>query len=258
MRVEVVTSFSYAGYRQYGKQCLESYVQHWPFPLVVYLDTAQRFHEIHTRYTRRIPGWRGAYQGLPAQNPDAEKPDSYLWNAQRYAVKPYIWHDAAKRMGRGILAWLDADTVTTGSVPSTILEDMLGDADVAYLGRGAMHPENGCVVFRVPEALPLLSWCRTAYQNHRYKAWTDGWTDCHALRRGLHAVSVRARDLTSHAHEGEWRSFVDAFALSPLGPYVIHLKGRRQKREGRLIPVTEYKRSYLEGPEAQDDECLNP
>jgi len=163
-------------------------------------------------------------------------------------VKPFVWHHAAKRVGRGIVAWLDADTVTTQTVPATIFEEMLGDADVAYLGRGQMHPENGCVVFRLPEAMPLVSWCRHAYMRTWYRKWTDGWTDCHALAAGLRAVpGVRARDLTSHVHQGEWRSWVDAFALSPLGPYVMHLKGARQKRERRLIAPHEYKSSWIEG-----------
>jgi hypothetical protein len=239
MRVEVVTSFSSAGYLLYGKRCIKSYLAHWPFPLKAYLDAPMRLEGVTTRLNSQIPGWVYTSLHLPAYSSMAAKPDSYLWNARRYAVKPFIWHDAAKRMGKGILAWLDADTVTKASVPTRILEDMLGDAHVAYLGRGEMHPENGFVVFRVPEALPLLTWCRKAYSIHQYRSWPDGWTDCHTLRRGLETVKkVRARDLTSHAHS-DWRSSVDAFALSPLGPYVIHLKGNRQKREGRLVTPEE-------------------
>lgn len=249
MRVEVVTSFSHDGYVLYGQECIRTYLAHWPFPLTAYLDTPMRLDGIKTRLVNKIPGWIGTASGLRSENADAEKPTSYLWNARRYAVKPFIWHDAAKRMGRGILAWIDADTVTTSRVPQDVIREMLGDSDVAYLGRGEMHPENGCVVFRVPEALPLLAWCRKAYRSHRYLSWPDGWTDCHALRRGLGTVPVRARDLTSDANPGLWRSWVDAFALSPLGPYMIHLKGQRQKREGRLIPLDEYKPSWINRPE---------
>ena len=238
MRVEVVTSCSVDGYALYGKACVRSYLKYWPFPLKVYTDSPLKIDGVTTKLTGQIAGWPHASRMLPFYNSAAEKPASYLWNAQRYAVKPFVWHDAARKMESGILAWLDADTVTTGPVPTGILEDMLGEADVAYLGRGDMHPENGCVVFRLPEAMPLLSWCRKAYQKDRYLSWHDGWTDCHALREGLRAVPTRSRDLTSLAYPGEWRSHVDAFALSPLGPYVIHLKGRRQKYEGRLIQST--------------------
>ena len=240
MRVEVVTSFSHLGYLVYGHKCLQSYARNWPFPLKVYLDTPMRMNGVQTRLTRAIPKWLETSIYLPTHNSQAEKPYSYLWNARRYAVKPFIWHDAAKRLGSGVLAWIDADTVTNTHVPSGIFHEMLGDADVAYLGRGEMHPENGCVVFRVPEALPLLTWCRKSYTTHKYRIWPDGWTDCHVLRRGLEAVKkVRSRDLTSCAHAGEWNSSIDAFGLSPLAPYVIHLKGNRQKREGRLITPEE-------------------
>ena len=245
MSVEVVTSFSLDGYITYGQEFIASYAGNWAHPLTVYLDTPIPL-DVNTRLTSQMHGWVGTRGRLRSGNPRAlEKSDSYLWNARRYAVKPFIWHDAAKRMDSGILCWLDADTVTTGPVPAGILEEMLGKHDVAYLGRGAMHPENGCVVFRLPQAMPLLNWCRSAYMGRGfYRYWKDGWTDCHALRRGLRSSRVRSRDLTSCKHSGQWRSHVDAFALSPLGPYVKHLKGNRQKREGRLIPLDEYKESY--------------
>lgn len=253
MRVEVVTSFSKDGYGLYGKACVRSFLAHWPFPLTAYTDQRMAIDRIVTRHVSTLPQWAYTARRLRVRNTSAEKPDSYLWNAKRYAIKPFVWHDAATRIGRGIVAWLDADTVTTRSVPTQVLDDALADADVAYLGRGEMHPENGCVVFRVPEALPLLAWCREAYVRHDYRHWSDGWTDCHALRRGLAAVPVRARDLTSHAHDGSWKSYVDAFAVSPLGPYVLHLKGNRQKREGRLIPVTELKTFLKDQPDPDDD-----
>lgn len=240
MRVEVVTSFSREGYFLYGQRCVESYMQHWTFPLLTYLDTPMYVEGTTPLLTRNLPGWRDTIRTLAYENKDAEKPASFLWNARRYAVKPFIWHHAAKRLGSGILVWIDADTIITAPVPDGFFVDLLGGADVAYLGRGPMHPENGCVVFRVPEALPLLAWCRKMFEQRRYAAWKDGWTDCHALRHGLAAVPVKARDLTSHAHP-EWRSSVDAFALSPFAPYMIHLKGARQKREGRLLSPDELK-----------------
>jgi hypothetical protein len=246
MRVEVVSGCSPDGFALYGQACVDSFLAHWPAPLTVYFDQPMAVHGITNEYTHEIAGWRKTMGGLSFRNRHAEKPASYLWNARRYAVKVFIWRAAAKRLGQGILVWLDADTVTTSDVPKTLIPEMLGEADVAYLGRGSMHPENGCVIFRIPEALPLLAWCQKAYEGHRYRKWVDGWTDCHVLRRGLQAVPVHARDLTSRRHRGTWRSHVDAFALSPLGAHVSHLKGGRQKVEGRVIGLHEYKPSYIE------------
>lgn len=231
MSTEIVTSFSLAGAALYGRRCVDTTLGHWPYPLVAYTDVPMTFRDVRTRLTGDIPDWRWTQDRLPAQRGNAEKPTNYIWDAKRFAVKAFVWHDAAEWLEQGTLVWLDADTVTRAMVPTSLVPDLLGDADMAFLGRGAMHPETGCVVFRIPEALPVIKWCRDAYRLGWFKALSDGWTDCHVLRAAISALPVKARDLTSHAHAGEWTSRVDAFALSPLGPYVDHLKGTRRKQE---------------------------
>jgi hypothetical protein len=199
--------------------------------LVAYVDAVSDV-PVMTRRTGDIPGWIETRATLPvtSDDPTRYKATGYLWNAAKFAVKVFVWHDAAERLERGILTWLDADTVIRQSVPVGLSMKMLRSADVAYLGRGAMHPETGYVVFRIPEALPLLRWCCEAYRTHRYRKIKTGWTDCHVLRAGIAARKVAARDLTSHKAY-HWRSTVDAMALSPLGPYVTHLKGKDRKRK---------------------------
>lgn len=229
MRTELVTSFSLGGAALYGRRCVETVQQYWPHPLVAYTDAPMTFRDVQIRLTGDIPDWRWTQDRLPSMRGGVEKPTNYIWDAKRFAVKAFVWHDAAQWLEKGILVWLDGDTVTKTMVPSTFVSGLLKKADVAFLGRGAMHPETGFVAFRIPEALPLLTWCRDAYRLGWFKALADGWTDCHVLRAGLTAVPVKARDLTSHTFAGEWRSHLDAFALSPLGPYVDHLKGARKR-----------------------------
>jgi hypothetical protein len=229
-RTQIVTSFSAAGAELYGRRCVDSVLAHWPDPLVVYVDEPITL-AAPTRLTWDMPDWLTTKAALPSMRPEAEKPANYIWNARRFAVKAFVWADAAVRLERGILVWLDGDTQTTEAVPDGLIERLMDGVDVAYLGRGAMHPENGFVCFRIPEALPLLFWCREAYRSGSFRSWSDGWTDCHALRAGLAAVPVRARDLTSHTFDGEWRSGVDAFGRSPLGSFVKHFKGPKAKRE---------------------------
>lgn len=240
MRVEIVTSFSPEGAERYGRRCVESIREHWPHPLTVYADAPLDLPGARERMTYHIPGWLPTQKRLPSTRPDApttgtdewtRKPTSYLWNAQKFAVKPFVWHDAAERLERGILVWLDGDTVTTAPVPPTLIENSLWPYDVAYLGRKMMHPETGFVVFRLPAAMKLLTWMREAYRSGLYREWSDGWTDCHAMRAGLKACDVDAIDLTSYRHAGEWRSSADAFALSPIGPYVQHHKGQHKPKE---------------------------
>lgn len=227
MRTEVITSCSVEGYFDYGSAGIASMRQHWSCPVVFYADARMPGA---SRLTTEIPGWPALQAQLPTMNPDAAKPGNYIWNARKFAVKCAVWAHAAEHSTANALVWLDADTVTRQSVLSGFVADLLGDADVAYLGRRTMHPETGCVVFRLPEALPVIRLCLAAYQTGVFRQWSDGWTDCHALRWALSSASVTSRDVTSLRHPGPWTSSVDAFALSPLGRYVVHLKGGRKRQ----------------------------
>jgi hypothetical protein len=231
----VVTSFSAEGAARYGNRCVESVVRHWPHPLDVYLDSVLPMPVgVRVDLTGEIPGYEDTRRRLPRQCPGAEKPSNYIWDAQRFAVKPFVWLAAAERLEHGILTWLDADTVVTAAVPTGLPAALLGDADVAFLGRGEMHPETGFVAFRIPEALDLLRWCVECYQSGEFLGFEDGWTDCHVLRAGLFETGAPARDLTSHL-AAVWNSRVDAMALSPLGGYVTHYKGSRKKEAACAI-----------------------
>ena len=230
----LVTSFSAEGAAQYGRRGVESWA-HWPASMgrVAYVDAPMTL-PVETRATASMVGWPATRDMLHAENPLGLKPTNYIWNARRFAVKPFVWYDAAVKLGEGALIWLDGDTRTLQAVPEGFAWTVLGGADVAFLGRGDMHPETGAVVFRLPEALPLIRWCRHTYVTGLYTRIADGWTDCHVLRAGLEKVPVRSRDLTSDLVSA-WSSQWDAMALSPFGPYVHHYKGPRAKREAACV-----------------------
>jgi hypothetical protein len=238
MKGLVVTSFSPDGERFYGRRMVKSFAKYWPkkFPLVVYADTPTMFARADVRLTSDITGWpelRASWQRDPAVHgcpheayPERDKAYSFIWDAARFAVKPFVMCDAAERMGTGILTWLDGDTVTTYPVEADFTERLLGEADVAYLGRRRLYPETGYLGFRLPEALPILRWCREAYLTGSFRALTTGWTDCHVFEAALKAVpNVTARNLTS----GVKTEDSHIWAHSPLAPYMEHLKGRRRK-----------------------------
>lgn len=228
----VVTSFSPEGEAQYGKRMVRRFRKCWPCPLVVYVDGPTTVKGVGRRLTSDIPGWLETRDRLPEVAPDPSwyKARGYLWNAKRWAVKPFVWLDAAEQMGEGVLTWLDGDTLTLSKVPQGWTVKLLGDADVAYLGRGAMHPETGYVGFRLPESLPLLRWCRDAYRDETFRSIQKGWTDCHVLRAGMKATRSKTRDLTPPVQR-YWTSRDDVMALSPVGRHVAHMKGKDRKRE---------------------------
>ena len=195
-------------------------------PPVVYTDDNTGLFS-----TSDIPGWLDVQPTLAETgDPDGIKPDSFRWNARKFAVKCFVWRDAAERIGEGVLTWLDADVVQRTPIPDGFWGKVLRGMDVAYLGRGTMHPDTGYVGFRLPACLPLLRACCDLYTSGEYRRIKDGWTDCHVFRQALKRSKLRRLDLTTDTAK-HWRSTVDAMALSPLGPYLHHLKGKQRKRE---------------------------
>lgn len=236
----VVTSFSAAGEELYGRRMVQTFRRFWPADreLVVYVDAPTRITAATVRSTADLGDWMVCKQrwtgkpwlrGLSTPEHPYHKPYLYQRDVMRFAVKFFVMRDAALKLERGILTWLDGDTVTTAPVPPTLTADLLGDADLAYLGRGSQHPENGYIGFRIPEALPLLEWACETYTSDRVLAIDNGWTDCHVLREALKAVPVKARDLTSHLYAGK----SNIWPVSPLAPYVTHNKGKN-KRDANL------------------------
>jgi len=239
MREAVVTSFSAAGARLYGQRMVASTARYWPTTtaVLVYADVPMTLPHAEVRLTTDLGDWMAcrrhwagdrSVQGQSTPAVPRRKNYSYRWDAARFAVKMFVQRDAALRLKQGVLTWLDGDTVTTRTIPEGWAQSLLGEADVAYLGRGSMHPETGYVGFRIPEALPLLEWCCDTYQSERFRE-LPGWTDCHILRAGLAAVPVAARDLTSHLYAG--RSHI--WPVSPLAPYVTHHKGKSKQDAAR-------------------------
>jgi hypothetical protein len=235
----VVTSWSPDGYRLYGKRFLKTFRTYWAdahADLVLYADAPAMLPKIDLRYTGDIPEWTAlaerwsrdaSVHGWSTKEYPRHKSYSYLWDAARFAVKVFVWRDAARKLGRGTLTWLDGDTFTKGHIRENWTRILLGRSDVAYLGRGPMHPETGYVGFRLPQALPLLDWCCEAYSSERFRVMTDGWTDCHILRAGLRAVPVRAVDLTKGRYSGQSH----IWPVSPLAGCLDHNKGSRLKRD---------------------------
>lgn len=225
MTTQVITSFSPAGAKAYGLRGVKAYRRYSPWPLLVYLDAPAHIDGVTVRSTATIPGWSETRSRLPMRREDANRPDRYTWHAQRFAVKPFVWWDAAVTLGEGVLLWLDGDTEAIAPVPKSLAVRLLDTADVAFLGRQRMHPETGCVVFRIPHAVPFLEWCKDAYQTGLFRTWADGWTDCHCLRHGIHATGIAAHDLTSQSYIG--KSHI--WPASPLAPYFRHYKGKLKR-----------------------------
>lgn len=241
MKTTVITSFSNGGFYEYAYRFFETFDVFWPpeIDLIAYYEAPKPFE---TRAQMRDLYGIDAMQEFLGRhsNSDAargrveitrwkakERAEGYSFrnDALKFCRKVFAVSDAARQMESGILAWVDADVVTTANIPPDFIEGLLGNADVAYLGRDGVHSECGFLAFRLPEALPLiLEWERLYSTDEVFLMREQHDSFVFDYARVL-VPKLRYRNLTPGGTGHVWVN-------SPLAPYTDHCKGER-KRLGR-------------------------
>lgn len=175
MQTTIVTGFSAGGFREYGKRFMQSFdAHHNGYLLHVYTQSVPLLGGYAAKIsqfpqdgiaglaefldkcadTPEVQGREGNGQWKPKE---VKAGYSYRFDAHKFCKMVYTMAAAAHRIGTGYMIWLDGDTVVRQTIPADMAEQTLpGDCDYAYLGREPKHTETGYLVFRLPEALPVL------------------------------------------------------------------------------------------------------
>lgn len=214
MHTTIVTGFSAEGYDRYGRRFLETFEKH------------HNGHKLHI-YTGGVPllgGFaadvtqrqQGDIEGLNAflgrhgadkqvcgkadngqWKPKEHKAGySYRFDAHKFCKMVFTMWAAAHHIGEGYMVWLDGDTVVRQTIPKDLAERSLPEGQhIAYLGREPKHSETGYLVFKLPEALPVLdSWVRFYSEDtfKRQKEWHSAFLFDRARehRPGVHCHSL--------------------------------------------------------------------
>jgi hypothetical protein len=235
----VITSFNEAGFKRYGKDFIESFLECWPKTahLTVYYEGEDFPYTggmswVPIEKVEHLPEYLGNLRFPIMQGIVGDKFD--MWFDARQARKSFMEMHHLKTTG-GKVFWLDADTVTHSKVPETFLDDMLPDDKFCcYLGRdGWYHTESGFLGFNADHPLTerfynnylnvFLSGAIFASNFHG----RPGWNDCcgfdgvrHVLGNGPEFV-----DLAKSLPKGTMHPFVN----SVLGKYMDHRKGPRKE-----------------------------
>lgn len=241
MRVTVVTSFGPAGYEQYGRRFIETFDRYAPgeFDLVVYAEAEFPHNPEYGRMeVRSLLGidlaadfidqfkddrLASGRQPTPAwKAKDLQAGYSFKTDAVKFCRKVFAIADAArKKTAPALLVWLDADVVTLGRLPSSLFADLLGDADVAFLGREGVHTECGFLAFRLPAALDLILRWQQFYADGTFlRARESHDSYLFDLARG-EVPNLRYNNLTPGGRGHVWVN-------SPLGAVFDHCKGERK------------------------------
>jgi len=238
---QIVTTFSFEGFHAYGSRFIDSFVKHWPQydDLAVYSDKFVDVGRAEFRGLSQVEGL-GAFKArhtgplangrtpMPCwKRKDHDDGYSFKTDAVKFSNKVFVVRDAAYRLREGFMAWIDADVIVTARPPEFAVKTLLGDADVAYLGRDGVHSECGFLAFRLPQALPLIDTWAQFYRDDTVfglKEWHDSYVFDMARQFCVHAV--KQRNMTPGGYGHVWEK-------SPLNSWSVHQKG---DRKGQPIP----------------------
>lgn len=259
----VVTSFSTVGYRQYGAEFIKSFHKYWPkeVDLKLYIHKPYPVKDDAVKEEALIQGELEAngevYFNLDTANETLELKDGFsnlvathgynhISNDKgvvnwRFDVPKFVnkvlalGHVNQNHMGNyEWVIWLDADTITKKEVTKEFLAGLLDEkADVIRLGRNGVtaYSETSFIAFRNNErARTLIEKLAATYLLHEYRfysEWHDGFVFERLLNLSILGDKLSAKNLTPGVTD------LDAFGVSPLAPYMEHLKGN--KKEGGMI-----------------------
>jgi len=224
--MRVVTTCSGHGFREYGHRVLEGW-RLWP-----------RTAELRW-YTEgySIPETPGV-EAVPLEHNQSLQnfkrkfgryvPPGYLWDIVKFSHKVFAAIDGLSDYD-GIGVWLDADCVTTKTIPDGMIEGLLErDAYIGVFQRAGLYTETGLWVVNCahPQHRAFMSMWQEWYESGGFKT-LQGWTDCHTLdatiRKFSKAGLIKVTNLS-----GEYGNDPHPMAKVPLAEYLDHCKGRRK------------------------------
>ena len=163
MNFSVVTTFHQAGYEQYGRRMIETFIKNWPreVKLFVYTENCaisesapnlivKDLHQSSPSLVRfketwkNVPKANGDVSQDPVRSKRKDAGKGFKWHAIRFAHKVYSIFACSDECSADVLIWMDADTICHSPITVKDLERMIpSDRDLCFLGRKGKYSECG-------------------------------------------------------------------------------------------------------------------
>ena len=252
----LVTSFRGDHWNIYAKDCIESFIKHWPKDTKLYAY----YNDWPERGLQSYDSDRVEFIDLMSVSTELceffkkfkNPKDTPNWrtDVKRWAYKVYTEYEFfvknPPKCDVGI--WIDADTVTYNDIPKAKLEEwMPTDKDISVLGREAVnYIEAGFVAMRMTDLNKALFSDLFGVWNsgeiYNYKEWHDAFVFTRIMN--LHqAHGLQVHNLSPHCAD------LNAFEASPLVRYMYHNKGLlkfKQEQASQESPQTKVKATKTE------------
>lgn len=223
--MKAITTFSDKGYVEYGRECLETFVDTWPCDIVVFYEKKQpdfkhkKIIYLPIKVVPKLRAFIDGVRGLEGVNGYIGKNYSYQWDAIKFSNKVFC----QLAVKDDITFWLDADCITHTPIPEDYLRDLVKDVAVSCFNREGAYPETGFIGFN--QGHPDWDKFRMQYEDvymsgHLFRL--PEWHDCYALQYALRGIAHR-----NLYPEGKGTEHV--IAKSDLARFIDHKKGPRKK-----------------------------
>ena len=242
MKYAVCTSFSRQGYRIYGKRFIETFLEHWPDDVQLYV--------VHEGADPTFPDSpRVIYRDLvldrecrefaekAAKRDPRATSKHFKWGAIKWSKKVFAL--AGVKTEAEWLIWIDADVETTAPITCDWLAKVLpDDKALAFLGRPTWrYSECGFVGYhlthdpRVPELLQQMRRTYTSLHVFDLAEWGDSYVFDHCRRKLFGAKEDYYNDLSVRPN-GSRAGILHVWPTSQLGGRMEHYKGPKRKTVG--------------------------
>jgi hypothetical protein len=224
MKIKIVSTFSDKGFKEYGKNFVESCKQFIDprIEVVVYIDDVNinpTGHVNALKLEQSIPN----VTEFKNRNSYRTGFKDFRWDGVRFCYKSYVMCHAAKDPSVDVLIWLDADTTLLRTITPEYLTSFLPrEYFVGFLGRKGA-PETGFLIFNLRHAgakpfFDKFEWYYNSDEVYKLEQYHDAWV-FQELKNELEANgTIRALSITKpgelkHPFNGTFKD------------YMIHFKG---------------------------------
>lgn len=245
--IEVLTTFHKAGWEQYGKRMVETFLQYWPSEIKLHLYC----ENVKTGLVDPRVIEHDIFQACPHVKDFLEQNNNdfnngirngerdFKYDAIKFCYKVFAQCHRIQNSKADTVIFIDADTVTFAEPPIDELKQLLPpDCFTAYIGRPnnkkLPFAETGYIMYNMnhPNTQSFAEVFQDLYTTGKVFS-LDYQVDCFTYdtaRRITEQTHVaKSNDITGPGGLGKKHPFVNTV----LGTFMDHLKGDNRKAKGK-------------------------
>lgn len=235
-KISIVTTFSDAGYEDYGKLFLES-CKRYLNPLVeviVYKDNVNIPPQINTKILNLEPSISDLTEFKKRNSFRDESNIKFQYQSIRFSHKVYALYHAATTTDSRYLVWLDSDTELYDFVTPEYLRNFLPEGNlVGYLGRGGeAFSECGFMIYDLhhpcaKEFFNRFKWYYDTDELYKLKEWHDSYIFDVVRKEFESSGKAVGINLSVNFNKHHFNAVLDG--------YIMHLKGDRKHKRAKMM-----------------------